>query len=629
MNKKTLALASIVGLLLSALTGILSVNDAAANFIPEQTPEGIQIGDGSIKGTNLIQKASDNTFSLTGNIDQTIAIMGDNIVLDGNGYTLEGSGKGTGVFLQAKTGVTIRNLKITGFEYGVKSTWYFYGSDNNLHGNTISNCTFTSNTKGIYIGDFSSVNKLTGNTLSGNTYGIYLAACSNSYLRNNLMNGNEFNFFVAGGTTANSINDIDESNTVNGKPIIYWQNKQNQQVPANAGYIALVNCTKMTIQDMDLSYNGQAILLAGVTESTIKNNKISQNHNGIWLIESENNSFEQNSFSDNCYYALYVSNSNGNMVVSNHFTGNGLKGTSHEQAVSSTGKAALYFIMSHSNQIENNQIIGNGEGISLHGSNKNTIKSNILEKNSGSTVILFDCENNTITANTINENEGPGVKLWSTKQTNIYNNDIICNSLGILLDGAQENNIHHNNIAGNTGFGMQLKSASFYSGASTNNTITQNKFIDNQPDGMDVSIPGTYDWTRVEPQYEMVPGPGNTWEGNYWSDYQTRYPNATEIYGTGVGDTPYEINENNIDYKPQFSPSQISSPTQPPQNTQVPEATQTADTQQTHLDPDSSLNPQLLVIIAVAGVLAVTGLLIYFKNKKPKHKMRQLKDDTH
>jgi hypothetical protein len=77
----------------------------------------------------------------------------------------------------------------------------------------------------------------------------------------------------------------------------------------------------------------------------------------------------------------------------------------------------------------------------------------------------------------------------------------------------QENNIHHNNLANNTGFGMQFKSASFYSGASTNNTITQNKFIDNQPDGIDVSIPGTYDWTRVEPQYEMVPGPGNTWEG--------------------------------------------------------------------------------------------------------------------
>lgn len=617
-NNKVLTLGLTVALLVSVLTVTFTVNDAAANFIPEQPPSGIQISGGNVKGTDLIQKVSDNTFMLTGSIDQTIVIMDNNIVLDGNGHTLEGSGKGTGVFLQAKTGITIKNLKIAGFEYGVKSTWYFYGSDSNLHGNTISNCTFTGNTNGIYIGDFSPGNKLTGNTLSGNTYGIYLSACSNSYLRDNHMTNNDFNFFVSSSTIANSINDIDESNTVNGKPIIYWQNKQSQTVPADAGYIALVNCTQMTIQDMDLSHNGQAILLSGVTESTIKNNKISQNHNGIWLVESKNNRIEQNSFSDNSYYALYVSNSERNILVSNRFTGNGLKGTSHEQAVGSTGKAALYLIMSHSNQIENNEISGNGEGICLHGSNQNTIKSNILENNMGSTVILFDCVNDTITANTINANNGPGVKLWSTEQTDVYGNDITGNSLGILLDGAQENNIHHNNIADNTGFGMQLKSASFFSGASTNNTITQNKFIDNQPDGMDVSIPGTYDWTRVEPEYEMVPGPGNTWEGNYWSDYQTRYPNASEVGDTGVGDTPYIINENNIDYKPQFAPSQISTQTQPPQNTQAPLATQTTDTQQTQADADSPLNAQLIVIIAVASVLAVTGLLVYFKKQKAK-----------
>ncbi|XHH10024.1 MAG: nitrous oxide reductase family maturation protein NosD [Candidatus Bathyarchaeia archaeon] len=620
MNKKTLALAGIVGLLLLALTGIFSVNDVAANFIPEQPPAGIEISGGSVKGTDLIERVNDRTYILKGNLDQTIVILDENVVLDGNGYTLEGNGTGTGVgvFLQAKTGITIKNLQITGFSYGLKSTWYFYGSDSNLKGNTVSNCTFTGNTYGIYIGDFSSGNKLTGNTLTGNTYGIYLAACSNSYLRDNHMNGNTFNFFVSGGTIATSVNDIDESNNVNGKPIIYWQNKQSQTVPANAGYIALVNCTKMTIQDMDLSHNGQAILLAGVTDSTIQNNKITQNHNGIWLVDSENNRIEQNIFSENSYYAIYASNSERNSFVSNSFTGNGLKGTSHEQAVGSTGKAALYLVMSHSNQIENNQISGNGEGISFHGSNKNTIKGNILENTKGSTVILFSCENNTVTANTINANEGPGVKLWSTQQTNVFDNDITGNSLGILLDGATENNIHHNNIEGNTGFGMQLKSASFYSGASTNNTITQNKFIDNQPDGIDVSIPGIYDWTHEGPQYEMVAGPGNTWEANYWSDYYDRYPNASEVGNTGVGNTPYVINENNIDYKPKLAPNQIPTQTQPPQNTQTPAATQTTDTQQNHSDADSPLNVQLIVIIAVVSVLAVTGLLFYSKKQKDK-----------
>jgi hypothetical protein len=41
----------------------------------------------------------------------------------------------------------------------------------------------------------------------------------------------------------------------------------------------------------------------------------------------------------------------------------------------------------------------------------------------------------------------------------------------------------------------------------------------------------------------------NVWDdgnlfGNYWSDYQMRYPKLTEINNTGVGDTPYFVKPN-------------------------------------------------------------------------------------
>jgi len=39
-------------------------------------------------------------------------------------------------------------------------------------------------------------------------------------------------------------------------------------------------------------------------------------------------------------------------------------------------------------------------------------------------------------------------------------------------------------------------------------------------------------------------------EGNYWSDYEERYPNATEIDGTDIWNTPYEIDADNIDHYP-------------------------------------------------------------------------------
>jgi nitrous oxidase accessory protein NosD len=59
-----------------------------------------------------------------------------------------------------------------------------------------------------------------------------------------------------------------------------------------------------------------------------------------------------------------------------------------------------------------------------------------------------------------------------------------------------------------------------------------------------------------------LPGLGNIWddgkEGNYWSDYLNRYPNALEGANRDVGNTAYTINENNIDRYPLLSPVVIS-----------------------------------------------------------------------
>jgi hypothetical protein len=62
-------------------------------------------------------------------------------------------------------------------------------------------------------------------------------------------------------------------------------------------------------------------------------------------------------------------------------------------------------------------------------------------------------------------------------------------------------------------------------------------------------------------------------EGNYWSDYQTRYPDAKEKGTSGIGDTPYIIDENNTDHYPLMSPVAISStppPTSKPSSDSLP-----------------------------------------------------------
>ncbi len=42
--------------------------------------------------------------------------------------------------------------------------------------------------------------------------------------------------------------------------------------------------------------------------------------------------------------------------------------------------------------------------------------------------------------------------------------------------------------------------------------------------------------------------------GNYWSNYTIKYPNASEIGNTGIGDTPYVIDSDNVDRYPLMYP---------------------------------------------------------------------------
>ena len=56
--------------------------------------------------------------TLTTNVTEAIQIDSDGITLDGAGFTVTGSDYG-GVYLLGRAGVTIRNLNVKGFYYGI------------------------------------------------------------------------------------------------------------------------------------------------------------------------------------------------------------------------------------------------------------------------------------------------------------------------------------------------------------------------------------------------------------------------------------------------------------------------------------------------------------------------------
>jgi len=67
------------------------------------------------------------------------AITADNIILDGAGHKITGNQTGDGVFASGRANVTIRNLNVTNFSYGV---YLDAVSDSLVYNNTV-----VSNTK--------------------------------------------------------------------------------------------------------------------------------------------------------------------------------------------------------------------------------------------------------------------------------------------------------------------------------------------------------------------------------------------------------------------------------------------------------------------------------------------------
>jgi len=112
---------------------------------------------------------------------------------------------------------------------------------------------------------------------------------------------------------------------------------------------------------------------------------------------------------------------------------------------------------------------------------------------------------------------------------------------GIYLAGSF--NIISSNDIGKNKWGIYLTSQL---GAPRENKFYHNNLVDNYNNIYDNSSNVQY-WDNGYPS-----------GGNYWSDYFSRYPKATEISGTGIANTPYLIYSINKDNYPFLAPFNTS-----------------------------------------------------------------------
>jgi basic membrane protein A len=271
-----------------------------------------------------------------------------------------------------------------------------YSPNSTIINNTVLNNGFT----GIYV-RASENTTIENNTIENNEGdGIYLHYTANNRLRNNALSNNKYNFHVWGGEVSHFYHDIDNSNTVNGRPIYYIVEQENLILDGNLldiGFLGLVSCENIQVRDLNISNNANGILLANTFRSTMTNSAFENNRFAIDLWGSSNNSFMSSTVSNNLC-GIMLTNS------------------------------------SHNNIVTNNTILNNRLGIGLRDSNNNLVQNNLVRNSGSRGMSLYRSDNNLISNNLI-ENNHYGIYLWWSNNNHIYHNNLINNTIQAHDDG--------------------------------------------------------------------------------------------------------------------------------------------------------------------------------------------------
>jgi parallel beta-helix repeat protein len=226
-----------------------------------------------------------------------------------------------------------------------------------LNGLTIRNSGDNFTDSGIYLNNSKTVT-ISGNTITENNIGVYISESPKSVLRDNTLENNSFNFGVYSSNLDGYIQDIDASNTVDGKSMIYWVNQTGKQTPTDAGYIALVNCTDITVSGAVLEKNWQNALFAYTTNSTITDVTSTLGEDSLWMLECNNCNLQNSNISRNIWGGVALVNCSECLVWGNTLEGNGGYG--------------LFLSDSSNNQFHHNNFIDNPYQAWLYGENSNS-----------------------------------------------------------------------------------------------------------------------------------------------------------------------------------------------------------------------------------------------------------------
>jgi len=385
------------------------------------------------------ENGSDSTIVLAKEPYSVFNVRADYVNI--SGFTMQGQMREGGYYGYAKTAgiylgaeyCNISNNKCTNNNIGI----YLWKRYDYSYNNCILNNICTNNTwSGIEL--YGSVgNYVSNNTCSNNEVGISIVGGDNNSISNNKCSNNVLaNIHISGSNNKlkgnvmvdNGIfwvfgNEVDTSNTVNGKPVYYWENVNGGKIPDGAGQVILLNCSNVIIENQYLNNAGIGIQIALSSNITVKNNTCSSNSRcGIHLFGDSNN------------------NSLTNNICSNNEVG--IRGGSDNNIANNTCSNNRYGIQlgDSNNSITNNTCSNNTYAISLDSSNNNSIYLNNFINNTNN-IHFFDSNNNSIYLNNFINNANnvhsyDSTNLWRSDEnvTYTYNETRYTNYLGNYWD---------------------------------------------------------------------------------------------------------------------------------------------------------------------------------------------------
>jgi parallel beta-helix repeat protein len=343
---------------------------------------------------------SPGVYSLTGDITNStnyscITISSNNVVLDGQGHTIDGirglenSQYGIYVNKAAKnlTNVTIKNLILTDWN---SVAVYF----KDVYNSNVLNVNANSNEYGIYLNTSSYVNITSCNITSNTLDGIRADSSNNSNLMNNTANSNYRGLALYTSST-NIIANNNLDTNAGGLDIYSSNNNLIIKNTANFnGYngIALYESSDNNLTNNTANSNGgKGIYLDASSNNILTNNNAGSNNEGIYLLNSNDNIFKNNNADSSSEdFGIYLESSSNNILTNN-------------TANSNSNNYGIYLESSDTNNLTDNNISLNGGGILIRTSNSNNFIDNFLLNNARQYITLDSGSQNNIFINqTIN-----------------------------------------------------------------------------------------------------------------------------------------------------------------------------------------------------------------------------------